>query len=86
MVVIYSYTLDLEQLKGTISSETFKEPSQRTEAKKVKEDFHTSLVSSISSIELVSLVLGHQEASGRKISDRQEQVVLYQAQILSARI
>ncbi|KAG2172847.1 hypothetical protein INT43_000197 [Umbelopsis isabellina] len=28
------YALELEQIKGTISSETFKEPSQREEAKK----------------------------------------------------
>ena len=29
------YALELEQIKGTISSETFKEPSQREDAKKV---------------------------------------------------
>lgn len=37
-----SYALDLEQIKGTISTETFKEPSQREEAKKVT--FHTAAV------------------------------------------
>ncbi|ORX58121.1 hypothetical protein DM01DRAFT_1318859 [Hesseltinella vesiculosa] len=29
------YALDLEQIKGTISADTFKEPTQRDEAKKV---------------------------------------------------
>ncbi|ORX50900.1 hypothetical protein DM01DRAFT_1347233 [Hesseltinella vesiculosa] len=29
------YALDLEQIKGTISADTFKEPSQREDAKKV---------------------------------------------------
>ncbi|KAI8062876.1 ribosomal L27e protein family-domain-containing protein [Gongronella butleri] len=29
------YALDLEQIKGTISADTFKEPTQREEAKKV---------------------------------------------------
>ncbi|KAI9309484.1 ribosomal L27e protein family-domain-containing protein [Cunninghamella echinulata] len=29
------YALDMEQIKGTISAETFKEPSERVEAKKV---------------------------------------------------
>jgi hypothetical protein len=32
---MHSYALELEQIKGTISSETFKEPSQREDAKKV---------------------------------------------------
>ena len=33
---VFSYALELEQIKGTISSETFKEPSQREDAKKVR--------------------------------------------------
>ena len=34
-VYVYSYGLELEQIKGTISSETFKEPTQREDSKKV---------------------------------------------------
>jgi large subunit ribosomal protein L27e len=33
--MFFSYGLELEQIKGTISSDTFKEPSQREDAKKV---------------------------------------------------
>lgn len=33
---LFSYTLDLEQIKGTVSTETFKEPTQRKESKKVR--------------------------------------------------
>lgn len=34
--VIYSYALEMEQIKGTVASETFKDPAQRVETKKVR--------------------------------------------------
>jgi hypothetical protein len=36
MLYSISYGLELEQIKGTISADTFKEPTQREESKKVK--------------------------------------------------
>jgi len=84
---IHSYALELEQIKGTISSETFKEPSQREDAKKV---VYMTMCNFDYTQHYVTWYLHHslcnvddQEVVWGETQHWKEQVVLLQAQILS---